>query len=72
MRSTYNDRVAAEVRAELGRQQMSQLMLAALLGVSQSYVSRRLHGEAPFSTTDLERIADALRVPIETFLARAS
>lgn len=69
MRSTYSDRVAAEVRAELGRQHKTQRELAEALGVSQVFVSRRLRGEVAFSLEELERIAEALDVPIIRLMA---
>lgn len=60
--------VAAEVRAEMARQQMPQAKLAALLGVAQQTISRRLVGEVPFDVTELARIADLLKVPVTQFL----
>ena len=60
--------VAAEVRAEMARQQMPQAKLAALLGVAQQTVSRRLVGEVPFDVSELARIAEVLGVPMTQFL----
>jgi transcriptional regulator with XRE-family HTH domain len=54
--------VAAEVRAELGRQRKSGAWLALQLGVSDAWVSRRISGSMPMSVEDLERIADVLEV----------
>lgn len=53
-----NDKVAAEVRAALGRFQLKQLDLAAVLGVTQTQVSRRLRGEVPFTLRDVDAIAE--------------
>lgn len=68
-------RVAAEVRAELGRQGMSQLQLAEKLGWPQPRLWRRLStGDAtpvPFSVGELTAVADALGVPVTTFLPQA-
>jgi len=64
MASTYNDRVAAEVRAEMGRQKLSQMGLAAALGASQAWLSRRLNGTVAFATDELERVAEVLGVPL--------
>lgn len=69
-------RVAAEVRAELGRQGMSQQKLADRLGWTQVRLSRRLStGETspvPFSVGELQNVADALGVPVTTFLPAPS
>jgi transcriptional regulator with XRE-family HTH domain len=59
--------VAAEVRAELARKQMSQHALAAALGVAQQTVSRRLTGEVPFDVAELGRVAEILGVPVGQF-----
>lgn len=62
-------RVSAEIRAELARQQMSQRRLAELLGMDPAMVSRRLIGtNYSFTTTDLDRIAELLGVPVDRFL----
>lgn len=55
-------RVAEEVRALLARRRMSATELARALGVSQTYVWRRLSAEVAFDLDDLERIAGVLRV----------
>ena len=60
--------VAAEVRAELARQQLSGVRAAKALGWSQNYLSVRLRGTVEFSVTDLFKIADLLEVPVSTFL----
>lgn len=60
--------VAAEVRAEMARQRMSQVKLAELLGVAQQTISRRLVGEVPFDVTELAQIAALLKVPATQFL----
>lgn len=59
---------AAEVRAEMARQRVSQAALAEHLGRTQQYVSRRIVGEIPFDVADLEKIAQYLRVPISRFV----
>ena len=38
--------IAAELRAEKGRQRLSQRDLADLIGRDQSYISKRLNGQA--------------------------
>lgn len=56
--------IAGEVRAELGRQNLSQTYLCAELGWTQPYLSRRLTGAVAFSTDDLEAVAEVLGVPL--------
>lgn len=63
---------AREIRAEMGRQRRSANALAAELGVSDMYLSRRLSGQVPFDLTDVERIAEALGVPVDRFVSTAA
>jgi len=62
------DRAAAEVRAELGRQGLTALQLAERLGVSRSWTSYRLTGQQTIDLDDIERIAQALDVPVAQLL----
>lgn len=60
--------VAAEVRAEMARQEMTGIELSRVTGLSNNYLARRLRGEFPFTLNDLEPVASALRVsPAELF-----
>lgn len=59
---TLTQMVAAEVRAELARRQITQQQLAAAIGLSQASVSERLRGKTPFTTEDLEKVSAALGV----------
>lgn len=62
-------RVSAEIRAELGRQQKSQRWLADQLGVDPAIVSRRMIGTRyTFTTAELDRIAGILGVPVDQLL----
>jgi transcriptional regulator with XRE-family HTH domain len=61
--------VAAEIRAELGRQRLSQADLARRLGVSRPWVSRRLSGQTALSIPDIARIAHELGVAVTPFVA---
>jgi transcriptional regulator with XRE-family HTH domain len=70
MAETLRARAAAEVRAEIARQQITQDGLAARLGVSQTWVSRRINGNTAFSTEDLDLVARALGVPVANFTTR--
>ena len=68
MNSPLAKRVAAEIRAELARRQMSQAALARALEVSEMYVSRRLQSGTGLEVADLERIAAVLEVPVSHFI----
>jgi transcriptional regulator with XRE-family HTH domain len=76
MTTPLPERVAREIRAELARQQMTQATLAAAMGKNEMYVSRRLgvqkDGRLPLDMTDLERIAEVLKVPASHFLGDPS
>lgn len=53
---------AREIRAELGRQRISQNELARRLRVTQNYLWRRMAGQTPFSLDDVDAIAAELGV----------
>lgn len=72
MTGTLSERAATEVRAEMGRQRMTQTALGAVLGKSQAYVWRRVMGKVAFDLAELEAIAAALDVPISQFLPTAN
>lgn len=61
---TAAQRIAANVREELARQDISQVDLARSLGWSQPFISRRLRGRAEFSAADLVSVAAELNVPV--------
>ncbi len=62
--------IAAEVRAELARKQLSGVRAARALGWTQNYISRRLSGTVPFDVADLLAIAELLEVPVGAFFVR--
>lgn len=64
-------RVSAEIRAELGRQRMSQRQLAEKLGIHPTLVSRRLRDGKDRSWTldELEQIASVLGVSVEQLIS---
>jgi transcriptional regulator with XRE-family HTH domain len=64
--------VATEIRAEMARQRITQMALAARLGRSQPYVCRRLTGEVAFDLAELELVAEALGVPLSQFMPVAA
>jgi len=62
--STLADSVAAEVRAQLARRQLTGTALAAAIGKSEMYVSRRLRGQVAFDLADIEQAAQFLGIPV--------
>ena len=65
---TFAERVAAEIRAEMGRQQVRYVRLAERLGENEVWVSRKVRGRTPLTINDLERIAAALDVPVSDLI----
>ena len=59
--------VAGEIRARLARRRISNRWVAAQLGWSETYLSRRLTGTVPFNVDDLAALAELLSVPIKVF-----
>lgn len=73
MTGSLTQRVSAEIRAEMARQQVTQRELAGRLKVDQAVISRRLAGDRySFTTTELDRIAEILGVPVDRFLTSPS
>lgn len=60
--------VAAEIRAELGRQRMSQTELADALGMPVATLRRRLNAEIVIDVNELWAMARALGVPVQRLL----
>lgn len=69
--ATLTSLVAAEVRAMLGRLDIRASELARRMGESDQWLSMRLKGRTPIDLNELQRIADALRVPVIDLLPRA-
>lgn len=65
-------RALAEIRAELGRQDLTRQQLAERLGVERMWVYYRLSGETSLRVDDVERIAAALGVPVTQLLPTAA
>lgn len=63
-----SQRVAANVRAELGRHRRSQTELGQALGLTQSAVSRRLAGKVAFDIDELHTMAEWLGVTLAVLL----
>lgn len=62
--------IAAEIRAEMGRQSVNQSELARRIGEGQPWVNRRVKGDVALDFDDIERIASALDVPAGYLLDR--
>lgn len=67
-----SDVVAKEIRVLLVRRDMKQTELAAKLGVSEMWLSRRLRGAQPLDLNDLQRIAAVLNVEAADLLPRSN
>lgn len=63
--------VGATVRAELARAGKSQTDLAAVLGVTQTAISKRLRGVTPFDVNELAKVAVALGIDMSVLIADA-
>lgn len=62
--ATLSALVAAEVRAVLGRQDVTRSELGRRMGENAQWVSSRLTGQTPINLNDLQRMADALDVRV--------
>jgi transcriptional regulator with XRE-family HTH domain len=60
--------IAAEVRAEIGRQGKTGRELAELTGLGRDGTAARLRGDMPFRAEELVLIADVLGVSAEQFV----
>jgi cyanate lyase len=73
VRPSLTEAVATEVRAEMARRRVTHSALAAALGRSQMYVTRRTSGEVAMDTTDIADFAENLSVsPRDLLLAAIS
>lgn len=70
--ATTRGRIAAEVRAEMARQNKTQREIAAILGIPQPSLCLRVNGERSFRAEELAVLAEALDVPVERFMAGAA
>jgi hypothetical protein len=67
---TPSQLIAREIRAELGRQQLSNRRLALQLGVSFMWVNRRISTlETALTFEDVQRIAETLNVPVQRLVS---
>ncbi len=68
MSTTPTPKIAANIRAELGRQNKTRAALAREMGVTEMWLSRRVNAQTPFTVDDLATIAAALDVPMADLL----
>ena len=54
------DRIAAEIRAEMARQQIRGVQLAERMGENEAWVSRKIRGLSPMTVNEVDRFAQAL------------
>lgn len=69
MNTTRTAHVAANIRAELGRRNISVLALANDIGLNRNTLARRISGASAFTINELDLIAAHIGVPIETLIA---
>ena len=62
-------RIASNVRAQLGRKQRSGANVAKSLQKSQAWMQRRLSGQVPFDVAELEMVAAELGVPLSDLIS---
>lgn len=62
--STLTDAAAGELRAHLGREDLTIAAAAALVGVSPTWLSRRLSGAISPTLAEVEQICAGLNVPV--------
>lgn len=65
---TTAQRVGGNVRAELARNRVTQHELGGAIGMGQPALSLRLSGQREFRASELDRIAQYLRVPVSTLI----
>lgn len=63
-------KIAAEVRAELARQNKTKASLSRATGIGIDTLRRRLDGVKPFYMEELDAITFFLGVPLPEFIAR--
>jgi transcriptional regulator with XRE-family HTH domain len=68
MMHTLADTITREIRAEMGRQRLTQREIAEQHGISRTQISRRFAGLIEFKPSELEKIADYLGVPVTQFV----
>jgi plasmid maintenance system antidote protein VapI len=72
MQITATGLVAAEIRAEMARQQRKQGDLAEALGISKAGMSQRLNGRQELTVNEVVRIAEWLECDPVAWMQAAS
>lgn len=70
-RGSLSERVGMEIKVAMVRNGVTGRELARRLGASQTWVSTRLTGATPLDLNELQRIADALGVPLLDLLPQS-
>lgn len=70
-RPNLTQRVAKQLRREMGGSQISGARIARALGKSEAWISYRLNGKQPIDLLDLERICEVLGVRPVDLVIRA-
>lgn len=63
---SYQERVARTVAAAIADSGVTGVWLCERTGIPRTTMHRRLTGLSPFTVAELDAIAGALRVPVET------
>lgn len=63
--------LAAELRAEQARKQLTSHTLAQTLGISTRTVARKTHGDSPITWEELKQFAQALNITASELVRRA-
>lgn len=72
MEQTTTQRVAEQIRATLGRRQLSRSWLAREVGMPVTTMNRRLRGDQAFTVDELTAVAKALEVPVTSLFPAES
>jgi len=67
--TTASSLVAGEIRAELGRRQLSMTWLADKVGAERTSFTKKLGGQRALSVDDVWHCANALEIPVADLLA---
>jgi DNA-binding phage protein len=68
---TTTERIGAELRAEIARQRRSATDVAERAGMVTSTLTRKLDGQYPFNTSELEAVTSALGITMTELFRRA-
>jgi|GEM_PF-6753207 len=64
--------VAMTIRVRLAQLERNRAWLADEMGITQHALGRRMRGQPAFSTDDLDKLAEALRINVSAFFLRTS